>query len=212
MKTGLVIKGDVAEYKRFLTPNSTLPILEREIKRATIDNSLYLVSQVKQQIRDRRFTANAPLTLALSRGNLPLLKEKNLFDAIGFTLKTSFEAEVGLTERKLSTGGVKSRPTALEKIVLLLHDGFTIDVTDDMRAAIMAALRKSKGRKAKSAQKQASERSGRGRTVWRVPPRKFLTTVFRNLAIQERLRRRWREAVEAAFLKAGAKGGDHKDR
>lgn len=212
MASGLVITGDVAAFKRFLTPSVTIKNLEAEIRKATTDNALYLVKKVKEQIRARRLTANAPLTLALSSGQIPLLKEKNLFDAIGFTLKSSFEAEVGLSEGKRTTGGVKSRPFDMEKVVLLLHEGYTIDVTPEMRAAIAASLREKKGRNATRSSEAFKEREGKGRTTYRVPPRRFLTTTFKNDAVQERVRRRWREAVETALLKSGAKGGDHKDR
>lgn len=206
------ITGDVNAFLKFLTAGSTLPILEREIRRGTIRASLFLVTKVKEAIKARRYTKNSPLTLALTRGDIPLLKEKNLFDALGFELKNSFESEVGVMKGRKSTGGVRSSPHDMQKIALLLHEGYTIDVTPEVRAAIFSALRERGGRRASSALKTLDRNEGRGKTKYRVRPRKFLSSVFKNPSNQEKVKKIWRESLETAFQKAGAKDGDQRDR
>ncbi len=210
--SGIEITGDVNAFLKFLTAGSTLPILEREIRRGTIKASLFLITKVKEGIKGRRFTPNSPLTLALSRGDIPLLKEKNLFDALGFALKNSFESEVGVMKGRKTTGGVASPPHDMQKVALLLHEGYTIDVTPQVRAAIIHALRERGGRKAKSALRAFDQNTGQGKAKFRVRPRKFLSSVFKNPSNQEKVKRIWREALETAFQKAGAKDGDQRDR
>ena len=206
------ITGDVNAFLKFLTAGSTLPILEREIRRGTIKASLFLITRVKESIKARRYTRNSPLTLALTRGDIPLLKEKNLFDALGFELKNSFESEVGVMKGRKSTGGVASPPYDMQKVALLLHEGYTIDVTPEVRAAIFHALRERGGKRAKSALRAMDQNEGRGKTKFRVKPRKFLSSVFKNPSNQEKVKRIWRDSLETAFQKAGAKGGDQRDR
>ena len=206
------ITGDVNAFIKFLTASSTLPILESEVRRGTIKASLFLITKVKEAIKARRYTSNSPLTLALTRGDIPLLKEKNLFDALGFELKNSFESEVGVMKGRKSTGGVASPPHDLQKIALLLHEGYTIDVTPEVRAAIFHALRERGGRRAKSALRAIDQNEGQGVRKYRVRPRKFLSSVFKNPSNQEKVKRIWREAMETAFRRAGAKDGDHRDR
>lgn len=213
MANGIVLTGDVNAYLKFLTAGSTLKHVEREIRRATIKASMFLVNQIKNRIRSQiALRPNTPLTLALARGNLTLLKEKNLFDALGFTLKGAFESEVGIPQGRKSTGGVTSGPEDLQKIVFRLHQGFTIDLTPEVRAALIFGLRRKGGRAAKRAIKGFEKSTGNPKGQVRVKPTKFMSAVFNNTANQEKVRRIYREGLENAFRSAGTKGGDHKDK
>jgi len=214
MSDGIIITGDVVNYQRFLTSGITLKILEREIRKSTIKNALFLVRKVKESIRQKKFTKNSPLTIALKRGNTPLIDQRNLLKAISKEIKSSFEAEVGIVKNIKTTGGKGSGspPFDMKKVVLLLHEGYTITVTQEMRAAIAAALREKGGRQAASARKAANVNTGSGRDTFRVPPRKFLTRTFKNKAVQEVIKRNWRLAVEEAFRKTKIGAPDFKDR
>ena len=212
MEGGIELTGDANGYLKFLTGGHTLSILDKEVRRGTIKACLFLITQIKQSIKEKRYSPNSPLTLALTKGDIPLLKEKNLFDALGFEIKSSFEAEVGVMPGRKTTGGVASPPHDMQKVVLKLHEGYMIDVTPQMRAAIIHALRERGGARAKTALQAFENNRGRGKTKYRVKPRKFLSSIFKNPSNQEKVKRIWQEALEAAFKKAGAKDGDEKDR
>lgn len=196
-----VLSGDWTKIERFLI-TSYKHVLEEEVKKATIKNCLLIINAIKRNIRNRRFTKNTELTIALSGGDIPLLKEKNLFDAINYELKSAWEAEAGLIRNRKSTGGVASKPKGLAKIAKLIETGYTIQVTPKMRAAIMAALRK-KGHPI--IENIDSGGSGqKAKNVWRVPPRKFLSIVFKNHLIRKKVVRNWRDAVNKALKVSGA--------
>ena len=211
MMSGIRITGDVQAFSKFLTAGSTLKIIESEIKKATIKAALFLIKQVKNKIRNQKgLRKNAPLTLALNRGELTLLKEKNLFDALGFNLKDAFEAEVGILKGKKSTGGASGKSTDLQAIVFRLHKGFEIDVTPEVRAAIIFGLRQSRSDSSKEALEKFDSNTGKGKSKFVVKPIKFLSAVFKNEANRQVVVRIYKKALETAFKKAGAKGGDEK--
>lgn len=210
--------GDYQLFMRFISAGTWNTVFARAIRRATIKNCLYLVKAIKQEIRQKKYTANAQLTLALKKGSIPLLDEKNLFDAITYQLENSFYAEVGVFSGRESSGGVKSSPIDMQHLTELLHTGYVIRVTPKMRAAIMAALMEKRNakqrltRKAKSALRSMASRTGSGAQTYRVPPRKFLTDVWERQDIQNMIRQNWRDALEQALLEAGAKDGENKDK
>jgi len=175
-----------------------------------------MIKAVKEEIRNRKYAANAQMTLALKKGNIPLLDERNLFNAITYELSSSFNAEIGVFNSQ-STGGVSSAPIGMQKLTELMHTGYTIKVTPKMRAAMMLAIM---GKKTKSGRKLTKSAKaalsgmtkGSGVSVYRVPPRPFLSAIWKRPDIQKMIQNNWRQALEQAFLEAGAKGGDHKDK
>lgn len=209
--SGLVIRGDIKSFLRFTDPRINRRILEREMRKATIRSSLFLVKQVKRAIRKRRFTKNSELTIALAkaggkkRSTIPLLKEKNLSDAIAFELKTAFHSEVGLVKDAKTSGGVFSPPEDMKKVAFLLHEGYTIDVTDAMKAAIAIALREIGDRRAAKSLSVMERNKGKGKTTWRVPPRKFFAIVFKNSKNRKVVQKNWRIAIQRAFAKSSGK-------
>lgn len=213
MGSPIVVTGDVNAFVKFLTAGNTLKHVEREIRRATIKASLFLVNQLKQKIRTQRgLRPNTPLTLALSPGELTLLKEKNLFDALGFTLKSAFESEVGIPQGRKSTGGVTSGPEELQKVIFKLEKGFTIDLTPQVRAAIIFGLRERGGRAANEAIQGFEKNTGNAKSQIRVKPIKLMSSVFNNTANREKVKRIYRAGLEEAFKRSGAKDGDHRDK
>ena len=75
--TRIDFKGDIKSFRQFTNKNLWQGNLEREIKKATIANALFLIREVKLNIRNEDFESNSDLTLALTKGTKPLLKEKN---------------------------------------------------------------------------------------------------------------------------------------
>lgn len=201
---GVTISGDWVKMSRFLSISPQ--ILEKHVRRATIKNSLFLVKKIKGMIRARKYTKNSPITIALGKGSIALLKEKNLIDALGFELSSSFKSEVGFIKNAKTTGGIHSPPHNMQKVVLLLHEGYTIDVTPEMRAAIFMGLREVGTRRAnallKRANKKAKSNPGGAKETWRVPPRRFLTSVFKNRGIQNTVKKNWAIAVDNAYREA----------
>ena len=224
----LTFTGDWEEYSRFLGSARFSMNVEREIRRATIKNSLYLVREIRQEIRARNFEPNKPLTLALAKGTIPLLKSKNLWDAIEYKLHSSFTAEIGIIRNTRSTGGVTGKTIDMYKLVELMHTGYVIKVTPRMIAAIMAALnsqRTKRGRLTARARQMIKQieterkeklpsRGGIGskRGVWRVKARPYMLTALIDTEVEKMVRQNYREALERAFKNQGAKGGDYRDR
>lgn len=213
------IVGDFVRFEKFMIGAALKGNLEREIRKATIRNSLLVIRTVGKKIRGRGFAENSPLTLALSKGTIPLLKEKNLLDALSFQLRSSFESEVGFLKNTKSTGGVTGSTIGIKKVVELMHTGYTITVTPKMIAAIMAALsgRKTKrgnltGRAKKALKALKSTQGGRGKTVWRVPPRKFMQEVFEDKDMINEIKKNWNDALERVWKTQGALGGEHKNK
>jgi len=211
-------EGDIALFSKFIRTGTWNTVFARHVRKATIKNCLYMIREIKQAIRDKNYTANAQLTLALKKGDIPLLDEKNLFDAITYQLQSSFNAEIGIFNAQ-SSGGVSSGPVPMRKLTELMHTGYTITVTPAMRAAIMAALMGQRNKKtkrltgrAKASLKHMAKQSGSGNKTFRVPPRPFLTAVWQRPDMQKMIQRNWREALEQAFLEAGAKDGDHRNK
>lgn len=217
----LKFTGDINRFKQFLNPQVWSGNLEREIKRATIKNSLYLIKEIKEQMRKKgAFPENSPLTLMTSKSDNPLLDNKNLWNAIDTVLKTSFESEVGILTNKGSTGskfGNARSQINIKDLVELMESGYTITVTNKMKKAIAASLNSASKEGSKKAKKNASVASQRLRKIYGgkeyvVPPRPIFSSVFENPSIEKQLQANWRAALEGTFKAQGAKGGEHKDR
>jgi len=214
------IEGDMMLFKKFMTPSLMRGSLEREIRKATIRNSLLFIKTVARHVRDKPFEENAPLTLVLAgKKTTPLLKEKNMLDAMSFALRNSFESEVGFLKQSQSTGGVTGQTIEMKRLVELMHTGYTITVTPKMIAAIMASLRTQKTKKGRLKKRAKDALSifggtegGGGKRVFRVPPRPFIEDVVNDSDLINQMRKNWSEALERAFKRQGAKGGDERDR
>lgn len=207
-------EGPVIELEKFVNPRLMHRAIKTEIRKAVIKNSLVLIRLLKKEIRGRNLTENSPLTLSFRKNSIPLLDERNLLSAMGFALKSSFESEVGYVLSTQSTGGKAGNKASIsiQKLVELTHKGFVIDVTPAMRAAMIAELRKSKKRKAKKALKSFNAIDRRGKATYVVPPRPFMEKVFNRRSTSKILRTNWKEALERAYKRQGARGGEHKER
>ena len=213
------IRGDMLKFERFLSGPKFSKNLEREIRKATIKNSLLAIRAIGKKIRAKDFQENQPLTLALARNTIPLLKEKNMLDALSFQLRNSFVSEVGFIKNAQSTGGVTGATIEMKKLVELMESGYVIKVTPKMIAAMMAALnsRRTKkgnltGRARKALRAIDSTRGGGGIKNFRVAPRPFMTQVFQELILIREIKANWNEALERVWEKQGALGGEHRNK
>jgi len=207
----LVITGDVQSFLNFTDVDLHSAAIRREIKRATIKSSRFLIRQIKKTIRNKRFTPNSELTLALAkrggskRSTFPLRKFNNLVKALEFELKSAFESEVGLIKDTQTSGGVTGQTESMKKVAFLLHTGYTIDVTKAMRQAIVIELRKINDRRSRRILRSMEERTGKGKSSFRVPPRRFFTMTFKNPAVQRVVKNNWKVAIERAFSSTSGK-------
>lgn len=216
---GMTFKGDIKAFDKFLSPNVINGNLEREIRKATIRASLYLIKRVKDEIRGG-FSENASMTLNFKRSNKPLIDQRNLWNAIDHKLKNSFESEVGVLTKSASTGskfGQTKKSIGMQKVVELMEEGYTITVTDKMRKALIASLNsdRTKSGKLKKRSRVALERAKSafaGGGTWVVPPRPLLSKVFDDPNVHSVIQYYWRKALEETFRSSGAKNGEHKDR
>lgn len=218
-KSFIGFSGDVNIFKQFLNPNVWRGNLEREIKKATIRNALFLVKMVKKNINDEVYAENSPMTLALKRTKKPLTDQRNLWRAIDSTIKSSFEAEVGIVSNRGSTGskfGKAKSQINIKDLVELMETGYTITVTKKMKQAIAASLNsdKTKTGKIKKKSRVSLQRLKQivGGQTFVVPPRPLLTKVWEDPSVAKVIQQNWRMALEGTFKKQGAKGGEHRDR
>lgn len=203
--------GDWKAFLLFLDASKFKRNIDRELRRATIQSALMLVKILKTEIaKGKTFEKNAKLTRALKRSNRPLVDELNLRNAINYQLISSLIAEVGVIDgtRSLSTGSKgKGHRTVLEmqKLVEMMEEGYTITVTEKMRAALMIALRSEDTPAGKRSTALRGIGKKNAQETYRVPPRKVLTGIWSRPDVQKQLRINWRDALKRAFQKQGAK-------
>jgi hypothetical protein len=200
----LKITGDIPAFKNFINSSTFDRDMRRVISVATKKNVLYLIKEIKQRIRARDYEKNSALTLALNKNSIPLLKEGNLFDAIDHKMITAFKTEVGIIADKNSSSNLSGKTIGLHKLTELMHEGYVIKVTPAMKRAVAIALNEVSGKKRKKLEKSSSDEST-GTDVWIVPPRPFLTDVWKDPRVESMLRRNYREAIERVFKMRGAK-------
>lgn len=204
--------GDIKAFLAFLDASKFRGNLDKHLKRATLRSALMMVKFIKKEIsQGKSFAKNSKLTLALKRSNRPLVDELNLRDAINFQLIDSFRAEVGIVDRRLSTGSKAGKRTLLEmeKMVELMESGYVITVTPKMITALMARLDSDVtpgGKRDRALVGIAkSTLKGKASSTWRVPPRKVLTSMWSRQDIQQQLRANWRDALVNVFKDQGEK-------
>lgn len=220
VQEGIVFTGDIEEFRKFTNVEAFDGTLQKHVRKALIKASLLLLKEVKQRIRDRKYEKNSTLTIRLMGGkkDVPLAKKLNLFRAMAYKLNDMWTSEVGFLSAAKSTGGVTGDSRDIKKVVELMHSGYTINVTPKMLAAIFKSFdkqRTKKGKLTKNARETLAffqNKGGGGRSIWRVPPRPFMTDVLNDPKTDLMIRQCWREALEATFKEQGAKGGEHKDR
>ena len=206
-KNFIQLTGDIDIFKTFLNRNFWNGNIEKEMKKATLKNCLYLTSEIRNAIRDKKYQENSPLTIALNSGkDIPLYKKGNLFRAIQFKLNDSFRAVVGVLKDSNTTGGVNRNNIQMQKLVELMHTGYNIKVTTAMRIAIMAKLSKTSVKDSKVPTSNQKVES------WYVPPRPFLTDIWDDPKTERELRKNWNEGLEKFFKRQGAKDGEHRNR
>jgi len=177
----LTFKGDIKELKKFLKGRSFKVMLDREIRKATIENGLIMQAEIRKRIREKKYLANAKVTLLGKKSQIPLINSGQLHNAIRNELLNSFKARVGIA------------PGSIAEIAKILQEGYTLKITKETRAAIFGRIKANK----KSIDTLPSKKS---KGVIRVKGRPFLDSVFRDKDLQDEINNNWDVAVKKAIV------------
>ncbi len=181
-------KGDVKALKVFMNKRKFKKLLDDEIGKATIKNSLILVAEIKTRVQQKKFKKNARVTQLIKGSNKPPIVDSNdLLAALQRQVVNSFKAVVGYTPG-----------TPQAELAQKIQKGFKTKITPEVRAAIFGKLKEA-GVNIDS----LADRRTRG--VLQSSKRPFLDETFRDFQLQETMRRNWKLATRK-FLKKASKG------
>ena len=114
-----------------------------------------------------------------------------LFGAVTYEILDDYNAFVGVKRSAKSKDG-----KALVNIAAALHEGFTLDVTPQMRQALFRRINKNKrGRK----MLKNNPPGGPAKTKWVIPGRPFVRAVVARSDVQDQIRANWSAAVWSAL-------------
>lgn len=152
--------------------------LSKALRGSVKKSALYVVGEIQRRIRDGNYRQLAFLTAYL-RGaegysKTPLMRTGALVRSISADVTGDLEAQIGALKRRRRKGGS-------ENIALILHDGATIRVTDAMRKAFVRKLW------AIGQRENLRDQNGRGTSVIRIPPRRFVSDVFGDAAVAKKI-------------------------
>jgi hypothetical protein len=193
-----------------MDPRKWERVLDAEMTRSTCINCMYLVREVRQRIRSRRYKVDAPLTAILkgSRNPTPLVDRGDLFKAITWKKITKGTYLAGILRTSRTPRG-ESTATLAEH----LHEGITIRVTDSMRNLFWHLHQYSIGYSGMQLTGRALElstRIKRGQIVPEIgprvtqiyiPPRPFLAEPFDDPGVRRKLIENWRQGLERALTR-----------
>lgn len=183
--------GDVKELKKFLSRGNFKNVLAKEVEKATIKNGLIMQAEIRKRIREKRYMANAKVTLMGKKSQTPLINTGQLHNAIRYELINSFKARVGIP------------PGSIAKIAKILHEGYTLKITDKTRAAIFGRIKSNN----KSINTLPSIKS---KGIIKVKGRPFLEAVFTDKKMIKEVNKNWDFAVERAIIIATKGKGPEK--
>lgn len=178
--------------------------LEREIRHANQRIGREAVAVVRRQIRGGAYAPNAATTAFLKASSRPLVNTGELFQSISFDTPAWNVARIGLLRATMGPEAVN--------IGIALHEGYTITVTDRVRARFMAMIRAAAGMTGslgRDAQGRFRRRgvlpplSGPARSVWIVPPRPYLEDPLSSAGFRGFVFDAWSQAARRAL--AGAR-------
>lgn len=184
-RISLTTKG-FGRVERLLNRRGFNTRLQREVTKATKLNAIDVENETRKTIKGGKLAANRPMTVAIKGSSKPLIgADSVLFGSITHKIKMrGFAADVGVLRAR------KVDDTDIRNIAFILHEGATMPVTDKMRK--LFASREREGISGWRALKHDT-------TELIIKPRPFLRVSFRRRALQQRIRRRWREASGRAL-------------
>jgi len=188
--------GDWAKFLRFLEPKRARREFRKKVRREMRRQVELLRRDVVGYIDgERHGVPNSPLTVLIKGSSRPLVDRGDLRAGIrtGVSAKGSnavavrLRGAVGVLRTARNAGG-----RGLVDVAVSLHEGFVIRVTEKVRAAVFAELRKRRGGKVRFEGK-----GGEGARTWRVRGRPFLREPFE--AAVPRIELAFGESVKATL-------------
>jgi hypothetical protein len=207
----LTLTGDWQKLQYVMKPGRFGAAVDREMRRATRTNAMFVAREMRQRVKGRRFEANAALTITLKHSDLPLVDHgTSLFQAIGHTMITPDVALAGIVK---AAEGRAGHPSPYD-IGLTLHEGAAIKVTPAMRGLFGMLARFTQGEvdaeRLTGRAAEIAERLRPGRDVVHplkattesivIPPRPFLRDVAEDPSVRKECQQRWEEAYGRALL------------
>lgn len=167
----LVLRG-VKRFIQAMDPRRARARLEAEQVRRMSRAVALLRGDVIEYINSEKHgVPNSPLTILTKGSERPLVDRGDLRQAISTAVESAgnvVRGAVGVlrTARRGRGGRFK---TSAANVAAALHEGFTVKVTDAVRRAVFAEMRRRRGKRAKPARV-----GGGGAKTWRVRGRPFI--------------------------------------
>lgn len=172
------LRGAWDALRDFLNPNRAKKRLQEELRRKVAEQVQLLRADVVGYIDAAKHgVPNSPLTIMVKRSSRPLVDRGDLRQSISGETEVEGDAVRGAVGVLRSARGKGGR--SLVNVAAALHNGFRIKVTEKVRAAIFAEMRKRAGRKRKKrGGVEVGRLSGTGGKVWVVRGRPFILEPF----------------------------------
>lgn len=219
-RTEFKLTGDWRKLGALLNAPRFRDRLERNMLNATKQAGMVVVAEIRRRIRARRYAPNNPFTVLMKRSSGALVDDGDLFAAVTSVAVNPNTVFVGILRNTVSEDG------NLANLAELLHEGGNVTVTTAMRNLFLVLARVGAGqmKKSKLSGRAAEIAKQLGRRIKQIkplkdstrtlhiPPRRFLSTVFKDPKVLQKIRRIWEKAVAQTFKDemAGAPPGPGK--
>lgn len=210
MGAKLTLSGAWDSFLNFLNPARAKRAFQEELRRKVLEQCHLLRRDVVEYIdAEKHGVPNSPLTVMVKRSSRPLVDRGDLRQSISAEAEVTADGVAGAVGVKRSARGKGGK--GLVNVAAALHNGFTIKVTEKVRAAIFAEMRKRAGRgkqrrgkggrfgKAEGVKIDASGLRGAGARTWVVRGRPFILEPF--LEAEERIKVALGEGVRVTLKK-----------
>lgn len=141
----------------------------------------------RRRIRQGKYAANSPLTIALKGSSRPLVNGGQLFQGLSYDVPDYTMVRVGVFRRGSGQEVVD--------IGHAVHEGYSFEPTDAQRAAVFAQLAEE--------ERDSLSLGEPAKTTWTVPPRPYITDVLEDQGFQKFAGQQWIDAVRVTFLGGG---------
>lgn len=210
-KATLTLTGKWKKLRHTIDPVRFNNALLSNIEKATRWLALFVKKEIRRRISAKMYSPNATLTVIMKNSSMALVDGSELYNSIVEQIISPTSAFVGVNRKVRTKSG-----EPLADIAQMLHEGFTIKVTQRMRNMfIVLAQATAHTRSPSTLTGRAKELfdliKGRGKihplkattNQIVIPARPFLKVVFEDPAVLKKCKQVWENAIDAS-LKAGA--------
>jgi hypothetical protein len=190
MKKGfnLELKG-YETFMKMLRKGEYNKIFRMNLRKENKKLAVLGAGRLAREIRTGEHAANSPLTIWLKKSTKPLVNHADLLNSVS--------GKVGSRWYSFAVGVIRRTPSG-NNLAHMLETGFTIKVTDKMRALFWYWSKESGG-KFKALSKST--------TAIRVKPRPYMKQAFFiDITFQTLVQEKWKNAVHLTFLHFKKKG------